>query len=99
MGDRAEELKSLQGEIKRVLAGGKNAVNAINEETTKMSFILRLFDILGYDIHNKNEVAMEVPVDSGRIDIVLRVNDKDLVFRVTNYQIYSADFSYQQCGC
>ena len=79
MGDRAEELKSLQEEIKRVLAGGKSAVNDINEETTKMSFILRLFGILGYDIHNKNEVAMEVPVDSGRIDIVLRVNDKDLV--------------------
>lgn len=79
MGDRAEELKSLQEEIKSVLAGGKSAVNAINEETTKMSFILRLFGILGYDIHNKNEVAMEVPVDSGRIDIVLRVNDKDLV--------------------
>lgn len=99
MGDRAEELKSLQEEIKRVLAGGKNAVSAINEETTKMSFILKLFGILGYDIHNKNEVAMEVPVDSGRIDIVLRVNDKDLVFRVTNYQIYSVDFSYQQCSC
>lgn len=29
MGDRAEELKSLQEEIKRVLASGKNAVNAI----------------------------------------------------------------------
>lgn len=57
MGDRAEELKSLQEELKHILAGGKNAVNAINEETTKMSF------------------------------------------GITNYQIYSADFSYQQCSC
>lgn len=63
MSDRAEELKSLQEEIKRVLAGEKNAVNAINEETTKMSFILPITKYTVLIFHTSSVVAEKINIE------------------------------------
>ena len=94
MDDRAERIKSLQEDLRSVLHDPNVLIN-MNEETTKTAFILNLLGILGYNIYNRHEVAMEVPVDSGRIDIMLKVNDKDLVIEHTFACVLYPHFTFR----
>jgi len=56
----------------------KNAgkLKSYTEEETKKDFILPLFEILGWDIYNKNEVSAEESMSSGRVDYGFYFNNR-----------------------
>lgn len=59
------------------VAKDKDGYNRYNEEMTKLRFINPLFQILGWDIENKNrkdEVTFEDRVSKGRVDYGFRIN-------------------------
>ena len=49
-------------------------VRQYNEENTKNIFIQPLFEALGWDFHDINEVTAEQPAARGRVDFAFRVN-------------------------
>jgi len=50
------------------------------EEATKMSIILPCLNILGWNVFNIEEVSPEFPVENGRVDYSLRLNNTNEVF-------------------
>lgn len=49
-------------------------VSAYDEAATKQAIILPLLHLLGWDIHNIDEVTPEFSVENRRVDYSLRLN-------------------------
>ncbi len=61
-----EKIKTLIEKYEKVKNSGR--LKNYTEEDTKNSFIIPLFEILGWDFSNKNEVSAEESISSGRVD-------------------------------
>ena len=69
-----EKIGLLVEKYERVKNAGK--LKSYTEEETKKDFILPLFEILGWDIYNKNEVTAEESISSGRVDYGFYLNNR-----------------------
>jgi type I restriction-modification system DNA methylase subunit len=49
-------------------------VKKFNEANTKQTFILPLFEVLGWDIYDFNEVALEEAASNKRVDFAFKIN-------------------------
>ncbi|MEO0156461.1 MAG: DNA methyltransferase, partial [candidate division WOR-3 bacterium] len=65
--------------FKKELEAGK--IKEYNEEATKIAFIQPLLkDVLGWDIHNRDEVSPEEKISRGRVDYGLKIEGQIKVF-------------------
>ena len=70
-----EEIKKLIAKYEQVKASGK--IKSYTEEETKNAFIKPLFEILGWDFSEKDEVsAEEFIISSGRVDYGFYINNR-----------------------
>lgn len=70
-----QKIKELVEKYEQVVNSGK--LNKYSEEETKKDFILPLFEILGWDVFNKNEVSAEEPIKAaGRVDYGFHFNNR-----------------------
>lgn len=67
-----EKIKLLVEKYEKVKTAGR--LKSYTEEETKKDFILPLFEALGWDIYNKNEVSAEESMSSGRVDYGFYLN-------------------------
>lgn len=71
----------MEEQIKKFISDIKSKrLTAISEDATKTSIILRLLNILGWDIFDNNEVYPEYVIGGKRVDYSLRFNSKNKVF-------------------
>ncbi len=70
-----EEVKKLIAKYEQVKTSGK--IKSYTEEETKNAFIKPLFEVLGWDFSNKEEVSAEESIlSSGRVDFGLYINGR-----------------------
>lgn len=69
-----EKIQKLIEKYEFVVNSGK--VKKYTEEETKKDFILPLFEILGWNVTDKNEVTAEEHQSSGRVDYGFYLNDR-----------------------
>ncbi|MGC8776033.1 MAG: type I restriction endonuclease [Minisyncoccia bacterium] len=75
-----------------------------NEDVTKTSIILKLLNILGWDVFNNEEVWPEYVIGSKRVDYCLRQNQQNLVFieakkineDLENHQQQLLDYAFEE---
>lgn len=58
----------------------KNGIASYDEITTKQTIVLQLFQALGWNIFDKEEVLPEYAVENRRVDFSLRLQSKNMVF-------------------
>ena len=81
-----------------------NLINSFDEATTKQVIILRLLDILSWNIFDSYEVTPEYSVSGKKVDYSLRINNANKVFlevkKVTedieNHQEQLLNYSFQE---
>jgi len=79
-------------------------LNAFDEAATKQAIILPLLHQLGWDTYNIDEVTPEFPVENGRVDYSLRLNNTNEVFLeikkagedLERFQEQLLDYSFRQ---
>ncbi len=69
-----ERVKSLVDKYEAVKLTGK--IKGYTEEETKKDFILPLFEALGWDVRNKNEVSAEEQISGDRVDYGFYLNGR-----------------------
>lgn len=69
-----QQIQKLIDKYKLVLQSGK--INKYTEEETKKDFILPLFEVLGWNVTDKNEVSAEETQSGGRVDYGFYLNDR-----------------------
>ncbi len=67
-----EEIKRLAAKYNKALAA--KSIKKYNEASTKSGFIQPLFEALGWDFSNLDEVEAEKTITPGRVDYVFKVN-------------------------
>jgi type I restriction-modification system DNA methylase subunit len=72
--DRGQVQAQVAALVQRYDGSSATRRASFNEEATKQEFILRVFDALGWNTHDTDEVAPEVSAGRGRADYVFRVN-------------------------
>ena len=72
------KIKALIEKYEVIKDSGK--IKSYNEEMTKKDFILPLFEALGWDITNFNEVTAEEKVSRGRVDYAFKLNEVSKFF-------------------
>jgi len=74
---KKEAKKKVQGLINKYQkAKDDGKLKSYTEEETKKDFILPLFEILGWDVHNKNEVSAEESISGKRVDYGFYINNR-----------------------
>lgn len=74
-----KKIGELVEKYENVVKSGK--LKQYTEEETKKDFILPLFEVLGWDVYNKNEVSAEEHiVSSGRVDYGFYLNSRPKFF-------------------
>ena len=68
------KIEKLIEKYRSVVSSGQ--ISKYTEEETKKDFILPLFQILGWDVFNKNEVSAEESQSSGRVDYGFYINGR-----------------------
>lgn len=71
-------MKELLAECIKEIRDSKE-VDSFGEEVTKQMIILKILDILGWDIHSINDIHPEYRVNGGKVDYCLKVNKKSRV--------------------
>ncbi|MEA1944965.1 MAG: winged helix-turn-helix domain-containing protein [Euryarchaeota archaeon] len=95
-------IEQLTSFIKSLKANPK--VSAYDEAATKQAIILPLLHLLGWDIHNIDEVTPEFSVENRRVDYSLRLNNSNEFFievkkpgkDLEEYQEQLLDYSFRQ---
>jgi len=75
-----------------------NKLRSYTEEETKNGFIIPLFEILGWDFSNKEEVSAEESVSAGRVDFGLYLNNRIKFYLETkklSADLHNEDFANQ----
>ncbi|MDD4874142.1 MAG: type I restriction enzyme HsdR N-terminal domain-containing protein, partial [Dehalococcoidales bacterium] len=72
--DKAEAKEKIAELVAKYKKLGEKETKAFNEANTKQAFILPLFKVLGWDIYDTNEVALEEAASSGRVDFAFKIN-------------------------
>ena len=91
-----EKIKILIEKYESAKSAGR--LKSYTEEETKKDFILPLFEVLGWDIYNKNEVSAEESMSSGRVDYGFYLNDRIKFYLETkkfSVDLHSEDFANQ----
>ena len=91
-----EKIGLLVEKYERVKNAGK--LKSYTEEETKKDFILPLFEILGWDIYNKNEVSAEESMSSGRVDYGFYLDDRIKFYleaKKLSVDLHDEDFANQ----
>lgn len=98
--NKNEAKKNIQKLVdKYQVAVGAGKIGKYSEEETKKDFILPLFEILGWDVHDKNEVSAEESQSSGgRIDYGFYIDNRPRFYleaKAFRADINSNDFAHQ----
>ncbi len=92
-----QKIETLIEKYEQVLKSGQ--LNKYNEEETKKDFILPLFEALGWDILEKNEVSAEESIkSSGRVDFGFYLNGRPKFYleaKSFKADIHNQDFAKQ----
>jgi len=92
-----KNIQKLIDKYQAVVKSGK--INKYSEEETKKDFILPLFEILGWDVHDKNEVsAEESQASGGRVDYGFYLNATPKFFleaKAFKQDIHKEEFAKQ----
>ncbi|MBU2082003.1 type I restriction enzyme HsdR N-terminal domain-containing protein, partial [Patescibacteria group bacterium] len=98
--NKNEAKKNIQKLIdKYQVAVSAGKISKYSEEETKKDFILPLFEILGWDVHDKNEVSAEESQSSGgRVDYGFYIDSRPKFYleaKTFKADINSSDFAHQ----
>jgi len=91
-----EKIKILIEKYEKAKAAGR--LKSYTEEETKKDFILPLFEVLGWDIYNKEEVTAEESMSSGRVDYGFYLNDRIKFYleaKKLSVDLHNEDFANQ----
>lgn len=91
-----EKIKSLIKKYEKVRGSGK--LKSYTEEDTKKGFIEPLFEILGWDMSNREEVSAEESISSERVDYGFYLDDRIKFYleaKKLNADLNNEDFANQ----
>ncbi len=97
--NKNEAKKKIQALLdKYQVAVNSGKINKYSEEETKKDFILPLFEILGWDVHDKNEVSAEESQSGGRVDYGFYIDGRPKFFleaKPFKHDIHKEEFARQ----